>query len=1108
MLQAVVGWSLHNRVVVVALALLLLGVGCYATWRARLDVFPEFAPPQVVVQTEAPGLSPLEVEQLVTLPIENAVNGLPRLDVTRSQSIQGLSVVTLIFQDRTDIFLARQQVSEHLAELAGQLPAGVKPPRLAPLTATTGRLLTVGFTPQPLSATDYVAAVGDSSTGVGGLPWAGLFLASQRNRPLPNAMQVRDAAQWFVRPRLLAVPGVAQVSIMGGEVRQFQVRVDPAALAAHGLSFTDVLDATRQSTGIQGAGFVENDSQRLTLQVEAQARTAAELGQTVVTTVQGTPVHLRDVAQVREGAEPKFGDAAVGGEPAVVLIGSKQFEADTLETTRRLEAELARLKPQLETQGIAYHPALFRQASFIEHAVGNVAWSLVIGAALVCVVLFVFLFNLRVAFISLTAIPLSLLTAVLVLSLCGVGLNTLTLGGLAIAIGEVVDDAIIDVENIHRRLRENALAPNPRPAFEVVLSASVEVRAAVVYATFIVALVFVPVFFLSGLQGRLFAPLGYAYVLAVLASLVTALTVTPALSLMMLSHRKAEGEGRGASDDKSDAFHSLLAPRPSPLLGWLQSIYDRLLRLTDRAAPPVLTATAALVVAAAAVMVWGVDRRFLPELRENHYVVHMRGLPGTSLVQSMATGKRVQEALTEVSGVRSVNQQAGRAELGEDTEGVEYSEFEVDLEPLAAEQADQVQAAIKERLAGFSGYNFEVLPFLSERIEETLSGIATASVVVKVYGDDLDAIDRTAGSVSDALRRIPGAENVRIESQSGAPQVAVRVRPADAARFGLRTGQVLEAVHAAFQGEEIAQVYDRNRLYDVVVVLDPKARTRPDQVADLWLTTAPADAGPLPTADSPLPRVDAGGPATHGRIQLKQVADLYLSDGRYFVAHENGLRRQAATCNVARGRDPAAFAAEVRAAVARLNLPAGVMCVVGGEDEARRAAQWELSILSLAAGAGIVFLLWLAFQSVRGVLLLLVGVLFAWVGGVAAIYLYGAVLDIGSLIGFVTLSGITMRNGIMMVSHWRHLHDVEDVSWGPELIFRGARERLGPVLMTALVTGLGLLPIAWGAGEAGREIEGPMARVILGGLLNSTALTLFVLPLLYRRFGRGGERPA
>jgi CzcA family heavy metal efflux pump len=1033
MLQSIVAWSIRNRVVVLALAIFLLVLGAYAAGHARLDVFPEFAPPEVVIQTEAPGLSPAEVEQLVTTPLEAAVNGLPRLAVVRSRSIQGLSVVNVIFTDGTDIYRARQQVSERLAELAAQLPEGVQPPRMAPLTSATGRLLTVGFT-------------------------------SEKRSP----QELRDVVQWSIRPRLLGVEGVASVTIYGGEVRQFQVRAHPDALAARGLTITDVLDAARQASVVRGAGFLENDRQRLTLRAEGQVSSAAQLGDTLLTPTGGAPARLRDVAEVVAAAAPKFGDAAINGKPGVVLVVSRQVDADTPNTTRRLEDELERLRPLLERQGITYHPALFRQASFIEHAVGNVTHSLFLGAVFVCLVLFVFLFDLRIAFISLTAIPLSLLGAVAVLWAFGVSLNTLTLGGLAIAVGEVVDDAIIDVENIFRRLRENARLGHPRSAAAVVLSASLEVRTAVVYATFIVVLVFVPIFFLSGLQGRLFAPLGQAYVLAVLASLAVALTVTPALALFLLP-----------------TTGSVTEP---PLLRRMQGAYEWLLRRLDREAPLVIAATV-LLLAAGGWALWGFGGSFLPELRENHFVVHMRGLPGTSLSETMAGGRLVTRTLRDVPAVVAVAHQGGRAELGEDTMGVEYSELEVDLRREEEDPA-RVQREIRQELREVPGYSFEVMPFLTERIKEVLSG-TTGSVAVKVYGDDLQAIDQAAAAVAGVLNDVPGHDNVLVEPQTGTPELVIRVRPDDAARYGLRNAQVLDAVHTAFQGATVGQVYDRNRVIDVVVRLDDASRSDADAVAELWLPV-PAQGARAVAAESSV---------TAGKVRLKQVADVYLSDGRFLIAHEGGARRVAVTCNV-QGRDVESFATEVQRRLAGLSLPEGTYYRVTGEHEAKQAAQRELLLLSLAAAVGILLLLWTCFGSVRLLLLLLLNLPFALVGGVAAVYLTGGVLDVGSLIGFVTLFGITLRNGIMMVSHWQHLQDEEGMEWGPELVFRGARERLAPVLMTALVTALGLLPIAWGSGEAGREVEGPMALVILGGLFTSTALNLFVLPVLFRRFGR------
>ncbi|HYT89490.1 MAG TPA: efflux RND transporter permease subunit, partial [Gemmataceae bacterium] len=814
-------------------------------------------------------------------------------------------------------------------------------------------------------------------------------------------------------------------------------------------------------------------------------------------------VRLKDVARVVEDAAPKFGDAAVNGKPGVLLIVYRQLDADTPEITRRVEAELAKRKPLLDRMGVTYHPALFRQANFIEHAVGNVTQSLLIGAVLVAAVLFVFLFNLRTALISLTAIPLSLLAAVLVLAVWGVSLNTLTLGGLAIAVGEVVDDAIIDVENIFRRLRENARLGHPRSSAAVVLSASLEVRSAVVYATFIVVLVFVPIFFLSGLQGRLFAPLGWAYVLAVLASLGVALTVTPALALLLLP-RDTPTPTRSVSEGQSLAHASGWYPtggaEEPPLLRSLQGGYEWLLRRLDGELPLVLTVTL-LLLAAGGYALWNFGGDFLPELRENHYVVHMRGASGISLQESMTAGSQVTRVLRGIPGVISVAQQAGRAELGEDTWGVEYSELEVDLQRLGAEDAEQTEKQIRRALAEMTGYSFEVMPFLSERIKETISG-TTGAVVVKVFGEDLPAIDRAAQDVQAVLARVPGSVECQAVPQTGTPELVVRVRPEDAARFGLRNAQILDAVHAAYQGAEVGQVYDRNRIIELTVILHPAVRAEPDRVANLWLSVPPV---PANAAAEP---ATVGGGVTSGRIQLKQVADVYLSDGRFMVTHEGGVRCRVVKCNVKKGTDVESFAAVVERQLSKLPLPEGVYYTLSGEHEARRTAQRELLLLSAAAGAGILLFLWMAFGSVRRLVLVLANLPFALVGGVAAVYLSGGVLNVGSLVGFVTLFGITTRNGIMMVSHWQHLHEEEGMPWGPELVFRGARERLAPVLMTALVTALGLLPIALGSGEAGREIEGPMALVILGGLVTSTALNLLVLPVLYRRFGDPGERPA
>jgi CzcA family heavy metal efflux pump len=1019
MLGAIVEGSLRHRTIVILLAVLSLLGGFYATQRAALDVFPEFTPPKVEVQTEAPGLSAIEVEQLVTLPLEATLQGLPRLAVTRSHSIQGISEITVFFKDGTDVYRARQLAAERLGELTGTLPEGVKSPRVAPLTPTTGHLVSAGFTSSKLTP-----------------------------------MQLRDRIFWDLRPRLLAVEGVAQIVIMGGEDRQFQVQIHSDFLAARNLTLTDVLEAAKQAGGIRGAGFIEDRNQRRTIRVEGQIRTADELGEAIIASSGGTPIRLREVATVVEGPEPKFGDASIGGVPGVVLTVYRQFEGDSSDITRRVEAEIERFRPTLEAEGIVYHPALFRQANYIELAVGNMTHALLLGAGLVVIVLFLFLFDLRTAFISLTAIPLSLLGAVLLLWGFGITLNTLTLGGLAIAVGEVVDDAIIDVENIFRRLRENAKQAAPQSPFAVVLSASLEVRGAVVYATFIVALVFVPIFFLSGLQGRLFAPLGYAYVLAVLASLLVALTVTPALCLFLLPREAATHE----------PF----------FVRWLQAGYDVLLRRIDRHLALVLVVVVILMTAAAWTIA-GFGGSYLPELKENHFVVHMRGIPGTSLEQSLASGTKLSKSLHADPAIRSVAQLAGRAELGEDVFGPEYSELHVGLVPTSSAGFEKAERFLREATGQRMGFQFEIMPFLTERIKETLSG-TSAAVAVKLFGDDLATLDRVAADVTRLVEQVPGAIEVMPEAQTGSPELTIRLRPADAARVGLKSGAILDALHAAYQGASVGQVYDRNRVIDVKVVLEPEARNDPFRIGQLWLN------------------------APGGRVQLHQVADVYRNDGRFLVSHENGLRRQLVRCNVS-GRDVASFAAEVERRVGEMRLPSGVTYRVTGEHEALRATQRELGVSSAAAGLGVLMLLGLALGSARELRLVLVNLPFALLGGIAAIYVTGGNLDVGGLIGFVTLFGITVRNSLMMVSHWRHLHDVEGQPWGTDLVIRGARERLVPVLMTALVTGLGLLPIALGSGEPGREVEGPMAIVILGGLATSTTLNLLVLPVMYRHWG-------
>ena len=754
---------------------------------------------------------------------------------------------------------------------------------------------------------------------------------------------------------------------------------------------------------------------------------------------------------------PKFGDAQINGENGVVLLVHSQYGANTLEVTDGLERALADMQPVFAAGKITVQPRLFRPASFIETAIGNVRQSLLIGGALVLGVLFLFLLDARTAVISFASIPLSLLAAVAVLDHFGAAINTITLGGFAIAIGVVVDDAIIDVENILRRVRENRALPQPRPLFRVVLEASLEVRSAVVYATFIVALVFLPVLTMTGVQGKLFAPLGVAFILAILASLAVALTITPALCYAMLAR---------------------VPPHAEPgYVRWLKALHRRWLAAAGRHPKTILLGALAVCVGALATLPF-FGGEFLPEFREGHYVLHMAMVPGTSLEESLRLGRRVTRALLEHPKIRSVSQQAGRAEVGEDPWGTHMSELHVDLRPLGAEDAERVAGEIREILERFPGAQFRVLPFLAERMEEVISG-ATAPVVVNLFGNDLNALDQAAREVSRALGRIPGAAEVQMESQPGAPEMVVRLRPERLTQFGFRPGEVLAAIQTAYQGTPVAQVYEGNRVCEVEVILDPAARRRVEAVGALQL-----------------------GNEERLRLPLRELADIYLSTARSTIVHEGAQRRQQVTCNI-QGRAPGAFIAEVKNRLAKeASLPPGVYAVVAGSAAEQGRARRELLLHSALAGLGIIILLAVVFRHPRNLLLVLANLPFALVGGVLAVFAGGGLLSVGSLVGFVTLFGITMRNSIMMISHFEHLVRVEGMTWGEAAAMRGASERLLPVLMTALVTALGLLPLALGAGEAGREIEGPMALVILGGLATSTVLNLLVLPALALRYGR------
>jgi CzcA family heavy metal efflux pump len=814
--------------------------------------------------------------------------------------------------------------------------------------------------------------------------------------------------------------------------------------------------------------LVDTANQRITLQTEGQALTGKVLGEVVIAHTNGLSVRLKDVARVVEAPEFKFGDTIIQGQPGVLLATASQYGANTLEVTLAVEKALAELKPVFEKEGITVYGRLHRPATFIEAALKNMQHSLLLGGILVAVVLFLLIGSVRTACISLAAIPLSLLAAVIALDKFGITLNTITLGGLAIALGEVVDDSIIDVENIFRRLREHqAAGAGGRSIFQIVLSASLEVRRAVVYATFIVALIFVPVLTLTGLQGSFFAPLALSYILAIMASLLVALTVTPALAYLLF--------GKGVKHTQ-EAF----------LQKWLKHGYVRILAFVARW-PRVLIALVLVLCVIAATRLQFFGGGFLPEFREGHLVLQVSAAPGTSLDEMLRQGTLISQRLLSNTNIATVEQQVGRAEQGEDTFPPSRSEFHVELKPVPGVEQEKIADDIRALLGSFPGLQFEVLTFLGDRLSETIAG-ETAPIVVSIFGDDLDVLDTKAAEVAAVLKTVPGNTDVQVKSPPGAPRLQITLRPERLTQFGFRPVEVLEAIQTAYQGMVVAQTHRGNQVANVAVILNQEARRDLESIGSLMLRNSEGL-----------------------RLPLRELADIDLTSARYSILHEGARRRQTVTCATT-GRDISSFVEEARKRVAdKVNLPGGTYVVFSGAAEAKQKAQTELLLHSGIAGVGILILLSIVFHSWRNLMLVLVNIPFALVGGVMTVWLSGlfspgqSSLTIGSMVGFVTLFGITTRNSIMLISHFEHLVDVEGMTWGPETAMRGAAERLMPILMTATVTALGLLPLALGTGEAGREIEGPMAIVILGGLATSTALNLLVLPTLALRYGRFGK---
>jgi len=1027
MIAGIIDWSLRNRLFVVVAAALLMLWGGYQTTRMPVDVFPDLTAPAVTIVAEARGMAPTEIEALVAFPIETALNGAPGVRRVRSATKVGITVITVEFDWGTELYRARQVVAERLQVARNALPPEVPTPVMAPAASIMGEIL-------------FIALVSDRH----------------------SAADLKTTADFVVRRRLLAVPGVAEVLPIGGETLQYQVTVKPERLALHNLTLDEVAEAVAGGNRNTSAGFVVESGQEYLIHGIGRIVRAEEIGEAVVAVRAGQPVLVRQVADVGTGYAPKRGVGAHNGKPAVVLAVQKQPGANTLELTAQLDRTMADIQASLPP-GMKLETRIFRQADFIATSIDNLLAALRDGAILVIAIVLAFLLSGRATFITLLAIPLSLVVAILAMQVLGATLNTMTLGGMAIALGALVDDAIIVVENIVRRLRQNAARPveERRAITAVVLDATHEIQGSIVFATLIIMMVFLPLFFLSGVEGRLLAPLGFAYVVSLAASLLVAITVTPVLASLLLPSAKT--------------VHRKVEPR---FTRSLKAGYRRLLSATVWRWRSIAAASlAALVVALVALV--GAGRAFLPDFNEGSLTVNSATLPGTSLEESDRLGRMIEDIVRSHPEVVATARRTGNAPLDPHAQDVSASEIEVSLK-RAGRSRDEFLAALRRDLAAVPGTNITVGQPISHRIDHMLSG-SRSNIAIKIFGPDLYELRRIAAAVKSAVASVPGAVDVAEEVQSDVPFLAVRFRRDALARHGLSVREASDAIETAFSGRAVSRVLQGQASFDLVVRYDPAVRESADAVRTTLFTT-PSGA----------------------RLPLAAIADIRNERGPYFISRENVQRKIVVMANVA-GRDLKSVVDELRDLVtAQVKFPTGYYIEYGGQFERAEEATRTLLALGVAVTVGIFLLLFVALRSGRDATLVMLNLPLALIGGVGGLYAAGSVLSVASIIGFITLFGIATRNGVMMIAHIHHLVEKEGVRDPLEAVLRGAEERLIPILMTALAAGLALVPLAFAAGEPGSEIQAPMAVVILFGLATSTALNMIVVPALYLRFGAFG----
>jgi CzcA family heavy metal efflux pump len=1034
MFRRIVGWSLKFRFIILAMAVALLLVGADQMRDMRVDVFPEFAPPIVEIQTPCLGLAPTEVEALVTIPIEQALAGVPHLDILRSKSVTDLSSVKLIFKQGADGMLARQHVQEGLAQIIGVIPKDVGPPVML----------------QPLSATARFMKIG---------------LSSKKLSVVNQSM----IAYWTIRPRLLSVPGVANVAIWGERIEMLQVQVEPQKLRQNGVSIQEVMDATSDAleAGLMShsdgavigtGGFIDSPNQRFGIRHVLPIVDPDGIGEVAIHNRAGKQLQIKDVAKLEWGHQPLVGDAVINGGPGLLLIVEKFPWANTLQVTKGVDDALAALKPGLPDLEI--DAEIFRPASFVEMSIKNLSNSLLLGCVLLVVVLALFLYDWRIAIITCVAIPLSLMAAMMVLYARGTTINTMILAGFVIALGALVDDAIVDIENVVRRLRQHRREGSGKSIPRIILEASLEVRHAIVYATLIEVVALLPVFFLDGLSGAFFRPLAISYALSLLASMVVALTVTPAMGYILLS--KAP-----------------LSERESPFVRWLQGVYTRMLSVVVPR-PKLVYATVGLVALAGVLVVPRLGQSLLPDFKERDFLMHWLTEPGTSVTEEVRITAQSDKELRAIPGVRNFGSHIGQALIMDEVYGVYFGENWVSVDPKV--DYDKTLAAIQTAVDGYPGLVRDVQTYLKERIREVLTGSPTA-ITVRIFGDDLTTIREKADEVKDALEHIPGIVDLKVESQKAIPQIDVQVNLAAAERHGVKPGDVRRMAAAMVTGTEVGDIFRNGKAYDVNVWSTPEHRNSLNSIQDL----------PIDTKDG-------------GQVPLSAVADVKIVSTPNHIDRWQMKRKIDVRANV-RGRDLGSVVAEVRDKVDDVPFPAGYHPELLGEYAEREAAQGKMRGLMIVSAIGILLMLQASFMDWRLALVGFMALPAALVGGVLAAFLGDGVISLGSIVGFLTVLGIAARNGIMLISHYQHLEREEGEPFGIGLVIRGARERISPIMMTASTTGLALIPLLIAGTIPGHEIEHPMAVVILGGLITSTMLNLFVMPALYLRFARPMTQP-